>query len=433
MNSDSAVYRPESIRSYRDAAVYCIERLEANDFAAYVVGGAVRDIFLERKISDLDLATSALPEEIHRVFSNFRMIDTGIEHGTVTLILPAANKVNFHLEVTTFRVESTYSDARHPDQVAFTNSLTEDLARRDLTINAMAWHPKNGIVDPYGGQKDLARRILKAVGQPEKRFQEDALRILRTLRLAAELGFSIENHTEKALLDKQQRLLFVAPERLYVEFSRLLTGNYAVQVIDKYWQVIAVFLPEFNFFANSEFRDQYLPQLNQLSQLFVERLAYLAAVFQLEKKTASGPIPDQAVSICRRLKCSKKMTEELVLLSGYSAKSITATKISVDAVRQKLAAADRSFEDILKLKKLLGQPDTQIKKLREIDLELQAANLQGLKSLAIDGHDLIAMGFRGESVGTALNRLYEAVLCEGLANKKSALLQRAETYKDLQN
>ena len=279
MNSDSELFQPESIQSYRDVALFCIEKLEANNYEAYVVGGTVRDIFLGREISDLDLATSAQPQEVHEVFSTFRVLDTGIRHGTVTLLIPVEGKANFQVEITTYRLESTYSDARRPDRVEFTTSIEEDLARRDLTINAMAWHPRRGLQDPYGGQADLKAELLRAVGAPEERFEEDALRILRTLRFAAELGFKIEEATDRSLREKQERLKLIAVERLQVEFFRLITAAYAPRVLDKYWQVIAVFLPEFNKFADSALRTKYLPQLASLPPLPAERLAYLVAVF----------------------------------------------------------------------------------------------------------------------------------------------------------
>ncbi|MDD4323888.1 MAG: CCA tRNA nucleotidyltransferase [Eubacteriales bacterium] len=421
MSSNSEDLSPEPVKSYRDAALYCIERLEANNFEAYVVGGTVRDIFLGREISDLDLATSALPEEVHLVFSAHKVLDTGIKHGTVTLILPAADS-ELLLEITTYRLESTYSDARHPDQVEFTNSIEEDLARRDLTINAMAWHPNRGILDPYGGQQDLKAEILRAVGKPRERYQEDALRILRTLRFAAELGFSIEEHTEQALLASCERLALVAAERLNVEFLRLITAAHSPRIMDKYWSVIAVFLPELSILADSDVRKSYLPQLNQLPAQVADRLAYLSALALLYRSA------DAAATICKRLKCSKSLTKEVSCLSEYAVRAIPVNKLSVDEARQHLSRFERSLEDLLLLKTLLGQSLEDIEEFRKIDQELSAANLNGLRSLDIDGQDLIALGFEGEAIGAALDNLYKAVLCENLPNDKATLLERANTY-----
>ncbi len=432
MNSDSELFQPESVQSYRDAALFCIEKLEANNYEAYVVGGSVRDIFLGRKISDLDIATSALPQEVREVFSTFRVLDTGIRHGTVTLLIPAQGKANFQVEITTYRLESTYSDARRPDRVEFTASIAEDLARRDLTINAMAWHPQRGLQDPYGGQADLKAGLLRAVGEPEERFDEDALRILRTLRFAAELGFEIEEATERALLEKQERLELIAVERLQVEFFRLVTAAYTPRVLDKYWQVIAVFLPEFNKLADSALRAKYLPQLASLPPQPAERLAYLVAVFYLHGDVGApvkrAGVP--AASFCRDLKCSKKLSEEIFVLSKYCARSIPADRISVDAARQELDSVGRCFKELVEMKRLLGRTRGEdLEELARIDQELNSAGLLGIRSLALDGRDVLELGFKGEAIGEILNKLYTAVLCEGLANEKDVLLERADSYR----
>ncbi|NLC89052.1 MAG: hypothetical protein GX681_03195 [Clostridiaceae bacterium] len=418
-------FRAGSVKSYYDAARYCIEELEANSFEAYVVGGTVRDILSGRKVSDLDIATSARPDQVHKVFSGCRVVDTGIKHGTVTLILPADDAGKLHLEITTYRLESAYSDARHPDQVEFTDSIEEDLARRDLTINAMAWHPQRGLLDPYGGKNDLEAGVLRAVGLPEERFREDALRILRTLRLAAEMGFLIEKHTEDALIAARERLALVAAERLYVEWARLITAAEAGQIINKYWQVITIFLPEFSAFSDSVSREKYLPRLKLLPARFADRMAYLAA---LVSRGISTNLISPALSLCQSLKCPKKLAQEIVCLSEGAVTAFPPDKLSVDRVRQQLAASGRSFDDLLLLKSLLGQAQEDIEELRKIDQELSLANLHGLQSLDISGEDLVKLGFRGKAVGSALNKLYEAVLCDGLANHKDSLLARARTY-----
>ncbi len=419
MPAGSDAFRPESVKSYRDAASYCIGELEANNYEAYLVGGSVRDILSGREVSDLDIATSARPDEVHKVFSDFRVLDTGIKHGTVTLILPTEDAGKLHLEITTYRLESSYSDARHPDEVKFTSSIEEDLARRDLTINAMAWHPQRGILDPYDGKKDLEAGILRAVGLPEERFREDALRILRTLRLAAELAFAIEEATEQALIATRERLALVAAERLHVEFARLITAAEAGQIIDKYWQIIAVFIPEFIVFKDNKIRKGFLPRLKLLPAQFADRMAFLAALAGGEK---------EAVSICRRLKCPGKLTREIVCLCNLALKEVSADKLSVDRVRRELATIGRSLDDLLLLKNLHGQSQEDSEKLSKIDRELDLANLHGLKSLDIDGEDLIKLGFEGEAIGSALNKLYDAVLCDSLANEKESLLNRAETF-----
>ncbi len=296
----------------------------------------------------------------------------------------------------------------------------------------MAWHPRRGLQDPYGGQADLKAELLRAVGAPEERFEEDALRILRTLRFAAELGFKIEEATDRSLREKQERLKLIAVERLQVEFFRLITAAYAPRVLDKYWQVIAVFLPEFNKFADSALRTKYLPQLASLPPLPAERLAYLVAVFYLHGDVGA-PVKRTglpAASLCRDLKCSKKLSDEIFVLSKYSARSIQADRVSVDAARQELDSVGRSFKEILEIKRLLGRTrEEELEEMEQIDQELSAAGLLGIKSLTLDGRDLLELGFKGEAIGEALNKLYTAVLCESLANEKDALLERAESYR----
>ena len=173
-----------------------IDRLNAADYECYVVGGFLRDLLLDRPTHDIDLATSALPEEVMALFSDYRTIPTGLIHGTVPVLAE-----DDPVEVPTFRKEGLYSDHRRPAEVWFTKSLEEDLKRRDFTINALAWHPDLGLVDPFGGRTDLEDGIIRAVGRPTDRFHEDALRILRALRLASELGFSIEHKTADARHD----------------------------------------------------------------------------------------------------------------------------------------------------------------------------------------------------------------------------------------
>lgn len=195
-----------------------IQKFEKNGFECYVVGGSVRDNLLHRKISDFDLCTNALPEQTMVLFDH--TIPTGIKHGTITIVIDGQ-----FVEVTTFRKEGEYTDHRHPDQVRFVKDLRSDLARRDLTINAMAYSPKLGYIDPFGGMEDLKKKLIKTVGDPEKRFEEDALRMVRAHRFAAVLGFSIDESTQKAIEKKAGLIQFVAIERLFGEWMKILKAD----------------------------------------------------------------------------------------------------------------------------------------------------------------------------------------------------------------
>ena len=217
-----------------------MEMLNAAGHRAYLVGGAVRELLRGRgALTDFDLTTSARPEETERVFSGFRLVETGLKHGTVTVLMDG-----LPLEITTFRVDGTYSDGRHPDGVAFTPSLERDLERRDFTINAMAYHPGEGLIDLHGGREDLAAGLVRCVGDPAQRFAEDALRILRALRFSARLGFALDEATAAAALQARDTLQSVSAERIYTEIDGLLGAPNAGPTLAKYGEILAGAVPE---------------------------------------------------------------------------------------------------------------------------------------------------------------------------------------------
>ena len=214
-------------------------RLEQAGFACYAVGGCVRDWLLGKQPHDYDLCTAAAPEQTMQVFAGEKIIETGLKHGTVTVLLQGEP-----IEITTFRTEGNYSDGRRPDSVAFVSDIVQDLARRDFTVNAMAWSPVHGLCDPFGGQEDLHSGIIRCVGDPYERLSEDALRILRALRFAAVLGFSIEPDTARALHELKTQMCHVSSERVTAELLRLLSGRTAGTVLMEYADVITEILPE---------------------------------------------------------------------------------------------------------------------------------------------------------------------------------------------
>ena len=217
-----------------------IKVLEGAGYEAYAVGGCVRDSILGREPDDWDITTSAKPDAIKSLFE--RTVDTGIEHGTVTVLIGKSG-----YEVTTYRIDGNYSDARHPDQVTFTSDLTEDLKRRDFTINAMAYSEKSGLVDVFGGREDLEKGIIRAVGDPKERFSEDALRMLRAVRFSGQLGFQIEDQTALAIRRQSYLLSKVSAERIRVELVKLLISDYPEKLRDAYQLgLTAIFLPEFD-------------------------------------------------------------------------------------------------------------------------------------------------------------------------------------------
>lgn len=231
-----------------------IERLKENGFSAFCVGGSVRDSMLGRTVSDYDMCTDALPEQIISVFGEENTIPTGIKHGTVTV------KLTFGLcEITTFRCDGEYLDSRHPCEVSFTRNIYEDLKRRDFTVNAMAYSPKEGLIDPFGGKSDLKKGIIRTVGNPDDRFGEDALRIMRAVRFSSQLSFEIELKTDESIHRLCSNIGKISVERIFSELCKTLGGANAKNALDRYRDVIAVFIPEikkcFGFDQKSPFHD----------------------------------------------------------------------------------------------------------------------------------------------------------------------------------
>jgi len=232
MRANESIKIPEAVSAV-------MRLLEDAGFECFVVGGYLRDSLLGRPTFDVDLATSATPEDVMRRLSHYSVIPTGIQHGTITVLTDDGP-----VEITTFREDGSYSDYRHPDEVQFAKTIEEDLSRRDFTINALAWNEKRGLIDPWGGKSDLRKRVIRTVGDANQRFREDALRIFRGLRLSAELAFHIEAETSEAMCNCMHLLQFVASERLQVELNRLLVGENAVPVLQKHIDVLLVVIPE---------------------------------------------------------------------------------------------------------------------------------------------------------------------------------------------
>lgn len=428
-----------------------IKQLESHGFQAWCVGGCVRDSLLGNTPHDWDIATSALPEETLASFPGQRLLQTGISHGTITL-LPAEGT---SLEITTFRTESGYSDNRHPDQVRFSTSLEEDLSRRDFTVNAMAYHPVHGIVDPFGGQRDLEQKTLRAVGDPCRRFAEDALRILRGLRFASQLCFTIESHTSSALVSARHLLQSLSPERVQGELTKLLCGPSVLPVLQRYASVLFSILPEL---APMEGCTQETPYhcydvwehtLHAIDHAAPEpalRWALLlhdagkpeAKIFSPEGRAHFYGHPAKSGNIARqvlaRLRFPKKeqvwigtlvdhheaplpMTEKQLkdFLGRYGAPFTFQLLALIEADMS--AKAPGVFERRL--------PDIQLSRRRAETILARGDCLQ-VKDLAVHGDDLLQLGIpAGPSIGALLQFLLQAVQDGTTPNQKDALLQAA--------
>lgn len=424
-----------------------IETLEQAGFEAYAVGGCVRDSLLGRNPSDWDITTSARPEQVKALFSH--TIDTGIRHGTVTVMLEHVG-----YEVTTYRIDGEYEDSRHPKEVIFTPLLTEDLKRRDFTINAMAWNPRAGIIDEFGGMEDLDEGIIRCVGSPEERFSEDALRMMRAVRFSAQLGYEIEPATKAAIRKLAPNLNHVSAERIQVELVKLVESMHPDYLRVAYETgITGVVLPEFDRCMETEQHNPhhcYTVGEHMLhSMLAVSSNRYLRLAMLLhdiakpeKKKTDEQGIDhfhghqeaseEMAKVILRRLKFDNETIRIVSRLIGFHDYRFPAERRSVRRAVWKVG------EDLFPMLLQVKEADTMAQSLyeREEKLEwiakveklyreiLKDRECLSLKDLAVTGRDLIRAGCApGPELGRILNEMLQDVLEHPEHNNKEYLLQ----------
>lgn len=377
-----------------------ISRLESAGFEAYVVGGSLRDSLLGKTADDVDMTTSALPEETAALFSDLRVIPTGIKHGTVTVLTPSGAAV----EITTFRTDGAYSDSRHPDSVTFTRSLDEDLARRDFTVNAMAYSPKRGIIDIFGGRRDLESRTVRCVGDPERRFDEDALRILRAFRFSAQLGFDIEENTLRAALDRGESLSRIARERVRTELMKLLSAPCPSRTLAMMQPILRHVLP--------------------LTPLPAERLALCDSLPQdpLVRLAALIFGTGSANELSHSLRLSNADRLRLCRLSESTPDLIP--RSDADARRLLSAFSDAPADCTLWLTvtaAVLGEDlSSPIERVRA---QFDRWGCLTLSSLRVSGSDLVALGIAdGKMVGVLLRRLLDTIIIDPSLNERDTLI-----------
>lgn len=428
-----------------------LDRLGEAGYEACPVGGCVRDTLLGKAPADWDVCTSARPEETAAVFTDLHCIDTGAKHGTMTVVID-----HHPVEITTYRTESGYADNRHPDTVSFVSSLEEDLSRRDFTINAMAFRPDGSIVDLFGGEDDLQAGLIRAVGDPESRFREDALRILRGLRFAARLDFAIEENTARAMETCRDLLHNIAPERILTELKGILIGPGAGHILREYPQIFFTVLPEL---APMEGFDQKSPY--HIHDIWthtvcaveaappdpVLRLAMLfhdmgkPETFSLDE-TGTGHFYGHAKvsragaeTILRRLRCDNASREAVLRLIEYHDMRPPNTKKSVrrllaklgeTALRQvidcwKADCADRAESVRAEHLELIGETEALLEEI------LAGEICFSLKDLAVNGGDILALGVeKGPEVGRTLQELFRMVLEDEVPNDRDSLLREAK-------
>ena len=429
-----------------------LETLETAGHRAWCVGGCVRDALLGRAPEDWDVTTAARPEETMALFGD-RAVPTGLRHGTVTVRTAAGG-----VEVTTLRRDGAYRDHRRPESVTFTDSLEEDLRRRDFTVNALTVDLRGTLQDPLGGRADLAAGVLRCVGDPDRRFDEDALRILRGARFAAQLGFAIHPDTAAAIHRNRALLGDIAPERIWTELKKLVTGAHAAEVLRAYPDVIGVFWPEvlpmvgFDQRNRHHCHDVWEHTLHALAAVPPEADLRLTVLlhdigkpncFTVDEKGQGHFYGHPAESarlageMLRRLRADNATTETVVRLVTWHDKNIPRTRSGVARALGKLGERDlRRLLDVKRADNLAQAPEYrsvqgEIDKAEAIlDQLLAESACVSLRQLAVNGQDLLALGLSGPAVGRILRTLLDAVLDETLPNQRAALLAAARNYKE---
>lgn len=429
-------------------AVEIISELNKAGFDGFVVGGCVRDSLLGKEPKDWDICTNALPEQVIEVFKEYKILPTGIKHGTVTIMV-----CDEGFEVTTYRIDGEYSDGRHPDEVKFTGELIEDLSRRDFNINAMAYSEKDGVVDYFGGKKDLENRLIKCVGSPYARFNEDSLRILRALRFASVMDFRIEEETAKAIYIFKDNLKNVSIERVNVEISKMLTGKGVSIILHEFKDVIFEIIPElkeiYGFKQNNPYHkhDVWCHTVEVVKEVEDDKILRISALLHdIGKPSSYTEIeggghfyghPDKSVEISeiilKRLRYSNEEIEEALTLIKYHDVQFINTKKFIKRMLNKMG--EEKFRKLLKLREadIRGQQGV-VRDRNDINIIYGIENtLNGMKiedecfklsHLAINGNDLINMGYKpSKELGETLNNLLEMVLDEEVENIKEELLK----------
>ena len=427
-----------------------IEILNNNGFEAFAVGGCVRDSLFGFHPHDWDICTNAKPAQIKNCFADCKTFDAGIRHGTVSVVVDGEV-----FEITTYRIDGEYNDNRHPDNVTFTDDIEKDLARRDFTINAMAYNDKIGLIDPFNGQYDIKNRTVKCVGDPDRRFKEDSLRILRALRFASTYNLSINKNTENSLLCNSKLLSNITAERISSELNRIVCGKNAEKILNKFGEVFAVFIPEikpmFNYEQHNRHHDKDLWRHTTSAIAAIESAPLLRITMlfhDLGKPAACRSDSDgtchfkghQNISakmtdkILHRLKYPNDFINDCITLIKYHDVRFSGNKrrlkhvmsvIGEENVIQllKVQRADIMAQSMYMRKEKIHDLDLTCKVFDEVIAEKECFTL---KQLAVNGNDLINIGIdEGREIGRILKLLLDLVIEEKTDNEKAALLIKA--------
>ncbi len=448
----------------KNEAKYILDVLLNRGYEAYVVGGCVRDSLLNilkpeeiRDVNDWDICTNALPHDIISIFKNegHSVIETGIKHGTVTVVVNSGR-----YEVTTFRIDGEYGDGRRPDNVEFTSSIEEDLMRRDLTINAMAYNHKTGLIGAFTIKehlRDIQNKTIRFVGNADERIAEDALRILRALRFASKLGFKISDDSKRAILDNKELLSNISAERIQSELLQILNGKYAYTILDEYSDIITYIIPELKDCINFQQRNPHhiydvyihtLKAIEHIKDLDAANIKMALLLHDIGKPSTFALETSEdgevgrflghpkisrniAVNILKRLKFSNKDTENILKLVEYHDNEYP-SRPSIRRAIQKMGKD--TFEDLLILRECDIAGQSKVYRQEKMDKlkvtydkynQVLAQSMQlTTKQLDISGKDLMELGFKpGKIFSVILNELLDKVINEELNNKHDDLIQ----------
>lgn len=425
-----------------------IEILEQAGYEAFAVGGCVRDFLMGRPCDDMDITTSARPAETEKILNNHHMkfIETGLKHGTITAVTDGGS-----FEITTYRTDGAYTDNRHPEHVEFVTDIKEDLSRRDFTINAMAYNDRAGIVDLFGGRDDLDKKIIRAVGDPDKRFKEDALRIMRAIRFASVLSFDIETKTKKAIFNNKELLKNVSYERIFTELSKLLLGENVFDVLMEYREVVGVVIPEllaiFHIPQNTKWHiydvwEHTCKSVEAAPKDLALRLTMLLHdIGKAYAKTTDENGTDHfkghqkisaeyARTALKRLKVPNEIYDRVMFLVPIHDMHIGTDRKKIKKWLSKVG--EKGLRDLIEVKradKLAQNPEMTERELsnlgvtqKELDRIIREGEPFTVKALAVNGYDLISLGCRGEEIGKKLALLLQKVIDGELENDKESLI-----------
>ena len=401
------IYLPEKVK-------YIINKIYENNYEAYIVGGCVRDVLLGLEPNDYDITTSATPKVILDIFKDFKCIKTGIVHGTVSVIIDGDI-----YEITTYRIEGEYKDHRRPDVVDFTNKLEEDLKRRDFTINAMAYNEKVGLVDLFKGREDLNKKLIKTVGNPYDRFNEDGLRMIRAIRFSSKLDFTIEKETLLAIYDNAKIIKNISLERITDEFSKIILSKNPENLINLFKTKLLEYLNMSKEDDERKLDKLYynLKLLNKVEKDLLKRLVLLDyLIYEFDIKCES---------FYEKLTYSKKIKKDCNMILS-SLKDIYIKNLDKFSIKIMLNKMGKNlFEEYLDIAKIIYGNDKNIKNIVDIYKEIEDnKECYTIKNLKINGNDILSLGYKNKEVGQMLNKILYEVIKNPKLNNKDQIIEK---------